>query len=217
MPASVPPALLLTGLAIAALHAAIPTHWLPFVLVGRGRGWTRRRTLTAVALAGGGHVLVTTALGLGLALGAFQLAPWLHEAFHGFTAALLIALGLWLILRPACHACGHPHSADDAHRVPAPCRSDRAAFVGLFLTLTLSPCQIFLPVYLTAVPYGWSAVLLLGLVLAATTLGGMVLLTALTLAGFERWTLRRHRWQSPRLVGGCLCLLGFATLALSHH
>ena len=36
-----------TGFSIAALHAAIPTHWLPFVLIGRARGWSRRRTLAA--------------------------------------------------------------------------------------------------------------------------------------------------------------------------
>ena len=40
-----------TGFSVAALHAALPTHWLPFVVIGRARGWSRRRTLGAVALA----------------------------------------------------------------------------------------------------------------------------------------------------------------------
>ena len=42
-----------TGFTVAFLHAAIPTHWLPFVMVGRARGWSPARTLAAVALAGG--------------------------------------------------------------------------------------------------------------------------------------------------------------------
>ena len=38
-----------TGFTIAFLHAAIPTHWLPFALIGRARGWSRRRTLAAAS------------------------------------------------------------------------------------------------------------------------------------------------------------------------
>src|SRR5258708_6964113 len=66
--------LTVTGFGVAFLHAAIPTHWLPFVVVGRARGWSHRRILAAVALAGGGHVIATTALGLGLAWFGFELS-----------------------------------------------------------------------------------------------------------------------------------------------
>jgi len=34
-----------TGFTVAFFHAAIPTHWLPFVLTGRARGWSRAKTL----------------------------------------------------------------------------------------------------------------------------------------------------------------------------
>ena len=33
-----------TGFTVAFFHAAIPTHWLPFVLVSRARGWSRGKT-----------------------------------------------------------------------------------------------------------------------------------------------------------------------------
>ena len=36
------------GLVTAFLHAALPTHWLPFVLVGRAQRWTLPRMLGAV-------------------------------------------------------------------------------------------------------------------------------------------------------------------------
>lgn len=216
MSASFPPALALTGLVIAALHAAVPTHWLPFVLVGRARGWTRRRILSAVLLAGGGHVITTVALGVALAWGGFELSHEFEHATHWLIAGVLVALGAWLVFRPSCHACGHAHE-DENHPVPSPDKSDRAALVGLFVALTLSPCELFLPVYLTAVPHGWPAVAVLSGVLAVGTLGGMLLLTALTLAGGERWARNDARWRSPRLLGGCLCLLGFATLAISQH
>lgn len=41
-----------TGFAVAFLHAAIPTHWLPFVLATRGQRWSTAKTLSVTVLAG---------------------------------------------------------------------------------------------------------------------------------------------------------------------
>ena len=55
--------LLGAGFAAAFLHAALPTHWLPFVLVGRAQRWTLRRTLGAVVAAGLAHIATTAVVG----------------------------------------------------------------------------------------------------------------------------------------------------------
>jgi hypothetical protein len=199
-----------TGFSIAALHAAIPTHWLPFVLIGRARGWSRRRTLAAVALAGGGHILATTALGVALARFGWELNERFEAAFHGIVAALLIGLGAWLAFRaPHGRGCGH---CAGQRLIPEP--TDRAALWGLFLTLTLSPCELFLPVYLTAAPYGWPGIAWLSAVLGIGALTGMLTLTWLTLhsAARVRWLDR----LDGRVLGGLLALLGVATVTFSH-
>ena len=199
-----------TGFSIAALHAAIPTHWLPFVLIGRARGWSRRRTLGAVALAGGGHILATTVLGVALARFGWELNERFEAAFHGIVAALLIGLGAWLAFRaPHGRACGH---CAGQRLIPEP--TDRAALWGLFLTLTLSPCELFLPVYLTAAPYGWPGIAWLSAVLGIGALTGMLTLTWLTLhsAARVRWLDR----LDGRVLGGLLALLGVATVTFSH-
>lgn len=203
-----------TGFGVAFLHAAIPTHWLPFVAIGRARGWTQRRILGAVALAGGGHVLATSALGIGLAWFGFELDHAFEHAFHWGVAALLIGLGAWLAFRrPHGAGCDHCHGHPEKTR---PGTTDRAALWGLFLTLTLSPCELFLPVYLTAVPHGWAGIAWLSAVLAAATLGGMLTLTWLTLHGVARLRWRWLAEPSPRVVGALLCALGAATLLHDH-
>jgi nickel/cobalt transporter (NicO) family protein len=207
-------ALTTTGFGIAFLHAAIPTHWLPFAVIGQARGWSNRQILGAVALAGGGHVLVTTVLGVGLAWFGFELNEHFEHAFHQGVAAILIALGLWVAFRPPhgreCHHCqGHP-------RKLRPDATDHAALGGLFLTLTLSPCELFLPVYLTAAPYGWSGIIWLSTVLGVATLGGMLTLTWLTLRGVQRLRWSRLHHLDRRLLGGLLCLLGLATGVFTH-
>ena len=199
-----------TGFSVAALHAALPTPWLPFVVIGRARGWSRRRTLGAVALAGGGHILATTVLGIGLARFGWEINERFDAAFHWAVAALLVGLGAWLAFRaPHGHGCDH---CEGRKLIPEP--TDRAALWGLFLTLTLSPCELFLPVYLTAAPYGWPGIAWLSAVLAVATLTGMITLTWLTLRGAAR--LRWLDRLDHRVLGGLLALLGVATVAFSH-
>lgn len=199
-----------TGFGVAALHAALPTHWLPFVMIGRARGWSRRRTLGAVALAGGGHILATTVLGIALARFGWEINERWDAAFHWVVAALLVGLGAWIAFRA-------PHGRGCAHcegRRFVPEHTDRAALWGLFITLTLSPCELFLPVYLTAAPCGWPGIIWLSVVLAVATLGGMLTLTWLTLRGPAR-----VRWLDRldgRVLGSLLALLGIATVAFPH-
>jgi nickel/cobalt exporter len=199
-----------TGFSVAAVHAAIPTHWLPFVMIGRARGWSRRRTLGAVAMAGGGHILATTVLGVALARFGWEINERYDAAFHWAVAALLVGLGAWLALRaPHGRGCGH---CEGRRLIPEP--TDRAALWGLFLTLTLSPCELFLPVYLTAAPYGWPGIAWLSAVLAVATLTGLLTLTWIALH-----STTRVRWLDRldgRVLGGMLALLGIATVALPH-
>ena len=212
MPTSYLVTLAVTGFGVAFLHAAIPTHWLPFVVVGRARNWSQRRILWAVALAGSGHILGTTLLGIALARFGFEFDARFDHAFHFAVAGILIALGAWLAFRaPHGAACSHGQGAPQKL---IPDATDHAALWGLFLTLTVSPCELLLPVYLTAAPFGWRGVLWLSLVLAVATLVGMLALTWATLRSLQfarlRWLLRTDR----RLLGGLLCTLGVATVLL---
>ncbi|HZP14098.1 MAG TPA: hypothetical protein VFB36_16905, partial [Nevskiaceae bacterium] len=53
-----------TGFAVSFVHSILPTHWLPFVLAARAQKWKPAKTLSIVAVAGGGHTLFTVGLGL---------------------------------------------------------------------------------------------------------------------------------------------------------
>jgi ABC-type nickel/cobalt efflux system permease component RcnA len=50
--------------ATAALHALIPDHWLPFVLMGRSRKWSVAKTLGLASAGGLLHVCLAVALGV---------------------------------------------------------------------------------------------------------------------------------------------------------
>ncbi len=161
-----------TGFTVAFFHAAIPTHWLPFVAAGRAQRWTHSKTLLITALAGTGHVLATAVLGLILTIFGVALSSRIGTWFPRIAGALLIGFGLFYIWRQLS---GHAHSQTHlfskgghqhehelkeslAHfRAPDISRtrtSDWVAISNLFAMLTFSRCEAFLPIYVSGIRFG---------------------------------------------------------------
>ena len=226
-----------TGFTVAFFHAAIPTHWLPFVLVARARGWSRTRTLLATLCAGLGHVSLTSLLGVAIAWFGFQLNERVGAVFPWVIGAFLVTVGFYYFWRQwrgkgICHhhalgsqhhpsdACGHEtdHSHWEEELQESPLMSARVsdwtAMSGLFVMLTLSPCEGFLPIYLSGVKFGWRGFALLTAILAVGALAGMTIFTWLTLLGLERIKVRRFERSEAGLVGGMFILLGVLVVVL---
>lgn len=195
----------------------------------------------AVALSAGlGHVALTTVLGLLIAWLGFQLDEEIGHAFSPIAGGVLVAVGLYYLWRQyrgggICHHVipGSHHHADEhcgeesgheSHwehelkdsKLASISSGDWTAISGLFLMLTLSPCEGFLPVYLSAVQFGWSGFIILSVILAVATLAGMTIFTWLTLVGFEKLKLRNfERWEAA-LLGTIFIVLGVMLLVLEH-
>lgn len=228
-----------TGFTVAFFHAAIPTHWLPFVLVARARKWSRGKALGVSVFAGLGHVALTSLLGLAIAWFGFQLDEHFGHAFTRVAGGVLLVVAAFYFWRqfsgrglmhhhtPGGHhepsaSCGHDEKHShieeelEGSALVAEAKGDWAAISGLFVMLTLSPCEGFLPVYLSGVQFGWQGFFVLSGILAAGTLGGMMLFTWLTLVGLEKVEFKRiERWEAG-LLGLVFSVLGVLMLTLEH-
>jgi putative Mn2+ efflux pump MntP len=240
------------GLVLAFLHASIPTHWLPFVVTARAQAWTRRRTLIITAVAGAGHIALTTLLGVLVIAFGIEVDRWTGTVFPWIAGGILIAFGLYYLVNQFRgqghgHAHGHHHhipigrhahslsaahthdggrvvhahaAAAAAHRHghdPATCDevgvarvSDAAAITSLFVLLTFSPCEAFIPVYISAVRFGWTGFALSTAVLAIGAITGMVTFTWLTMSGLKRLNLHWLEHYEGAILGTVLCTLGIA-------
>lgn len=228
-----------TGFTVAFFHAAIPTHWLPFVLVSRARGWKRGKTLAVSALAGLGHVALTSLLGLVIAWFGFQLDEHAENLFPKIAGGVLLLIGAIYFWRqwsgrgvmhhhpPGGHhqassQCGHSHTHshwDDELKeseLVSKKSGDWAAIGGLFMMLTLSPCEGFLPVYLSGVQFGWRGFVVLSAILALGTLAGMLVFTWLTLVGLERVQVQRFERYEAAMLGSIFTVLGVLLLVFEH-
>lgn len=272
----------LTGFSVAFFHAAIPTHWLPFVMAARTQRWNRNKTLAVTALAGAGHVLLTTILGVVIVWLGIELDKKIGHWFPLIAGGALIAFGLYYLNQQRRgishghshfsfgkgkhdhhghdqshhhdHSRGHHHEHDHSHhekRLAPPTlmghslpqageirelntfeavagiplqtlekkrnvMSDRVAILSLLAMLTFSPCEGFLPVYLSGISDGWVGFVILSVILALATLLGMVVFTWLTLAGMEKLKLAFLEKYESGLMGAILCILGLAVIIFEH-
>ncbi len=219
--------LAITGFGVAFFHAAIPTHWLPFVLTSRVQRWSRLKTIAVTALAGTGHVVATAFLGLGITWFGTALSKSIGDWFPRVAGGALIVFGLYYVLRqlrghghlhfPYPHEhlhteAGHSHP----HERPRQRTSDRAAILSLLAFLTLSPCEGFLPFYVSGIRYGWTGFAILTLILSIATVLGMVLFTSLTLVGLNRVKLALLERYESLIMGVLLALVGLLILFFEH-
>ena len=208
----------ISGFGVAFFHAAIPTHWLPFVLTARVQHWGRAKTIGVTALAGSGHVLVTAALGLAITAFGAAVSETIGHWFPRVAGGALILFGLYYLSRQLAgkghvhfgypHEHLHEHEGEHEHVHPPPRTSDRAAIFSLLAFLTFSPCEGFVPFYVSGIRYGWSGFALLTGVLSVGTVAGMVLFTWLTIAGLGKVKLGLLEKYESALMGVLLCAVG---------
>ncbi|MFL6585227.1 MAG: hypothetical protein ACJ8KU_12000 [Chthoniobacterales bacterium] len=204
----------LSGFAVAFFHAAIPTHWLPFVLAARVQKWSGAKTIVVTALAGTGHVLVTAALGLAITVFGVAMSEQLHQWFPRIAGGALLLFGVYYLLRQL-RGRGHVHFAyphEHLHEHPAApvaqATSDRAAVGSLLAFLTFSPCEGFVPFYVSGIRYGWGGFAVLTGVLSFATVAGMVLFTSLSIVGLGKVKLGLLERYESALMGVLLCAVG---------
>jgi len=235
---AIPSLLLLTAASTAALHTLIPDHWLPFVLVGRARGWSSRRTAAVSGLSAIVHTLLSAGLGIAaLAIG--------QTAARAVGAGLARASGVLLVLFGAAYAVWawrkgghfHPggallHRPDEAsrcdgregvvseehlhyHADDAWIRADATkGAAALALIVGLNPCVLVLPIMVATAEQGTAAVVLVTLAYSLTTIALMVGLSVAGVAGARRLPVPAVARHMETASGVLIALVGAAFLII---
>ncbi|MDQ8029722.1 MAG: hypothetical protein REJ23_13430 [Brevundimonas sp.] len=196
----------------AFLHAALPTHWLPFVLVGKAQRWSLGQVLGAVAAAGFAHIAVTAVVGGLIVIAGLALDRWMAGILPHLAAVLLFLFGAFYLARATLlkvQAAGGPPL--DA---PEPRVSNTAAFWGLVALLAMSPGEVLLPLYLAQAKEG---LVVLGVMTLAFLLGTILGMAAFTIiASFGYSVLRLERWARYESIVLGVALIAIGLLVASH-
>ncbi len=189
---------------IALTHAIMPNHWIPFALIGKGQKWSLMKTIFITAIAGLGHSITTTILGFIIAILGFHITKYAETIAEPLAGIILIVLGIAFVivgrLRHGTH--NHNHSKF----------SDKTIAISLFAMMSSSPCVAALPLFLAASTFSWSTLVLLSIILSATTVSGMLVLATLAYTGVKKINLCSIEEYEKEIIGGILTLIGIISL-----
>lgn len=194
--------LLLSTVMIAGLHALVPDHWLPFVMLARAQNWSQSR-LTAITFLGGlGHVASSLLIGvIGISLGIAMEKINLWESNRGNVAGLLlIGFGLLYTLWGIKNwGRKHSHELTTAKLVSS---------WTLFALVVFGPCEPLIPIFIAGSAFGWMHVLTLSVVFGVTTILMMLLQVHLGVRGISLIASHRFERASDVVAGAVITLTG---------
>ncbi|MCF8473963.1 MAG: hypothetical protein K9G26_04635 [Emcibacter sp.] len=229
---------------IAFIHTLLgPDHYLPFVAIGKARGWTVLRILGITALCGLGHSAGSIILGIMGAYAGYALADLeVIEALRGDAAAwVLVSFGLvylvWGMKRSQSHKShshlhthgdgtlhrhNHDHISSHAHIHEA--KTDQKGFGVftpwmLFIIFVLGPCEPLIPLMMIPAASGeWVSMALTVGVFAFVTIGTMMAVVFATIFGLKSFSFENSfsglEKYAHAFAGGALSLCGIGMITL---
>ncbi|HJN46285.1 MAG: hypothetical protein CL477_01575 [Acidobacteria bacterium] len=226
--------LLGTAAALAAFHTLIGVdHSVPFIVLGRARGWSLRRTLGVTGVCGLAHVASSVLIGsLGVGLGiALDRLAWLESTRGQVAAGLMIGFGLayaawafWRGLRGHAHTHLHTHADGTVHAHTHDHQREHLHPHGvgrgvtpwaLFLIFAFGPCEALIPLMMVpAVERSWSVLAAVVGVFGLFTVGTMLAVVTLGYLGLSHARLGVFDGRIDVLAGLTIAASGAAVLFL---
>jgi ABC-type nickel/cobalt efflux system permease component RcnA len=227
--------LIFSSLSTAIFHTLIPDHWLPFVLIGRVRGWSIKKTALISGFSALLHVSLSLVLGLFAILIGLGTALAIGETLEKVGGILLILFGLFYafwsyrkgghfhiggrrIHKHEIHKKDHHHnpnemSETDWHLDEGIVREglDKGDLY-LALIIGLNPCVLIFPIMFSSVPHGLLVTSSVALIYFLATSFTMVGLTILGLKWTKKIKIRFLSKYGEILSGLLIFLIGIVFL-----
>jgi nickel/cobalt exporter len=197
--------LIIGSFLLSLVHALIPNHWIPMVLIGKAEHWTRQQTLLVTALAGVAHASSTILLGVLIGQLGLQLTREYQIISTAIAPLLLVFMGLAYFGMDYKQS-RHSHLPD---RRKLQGKSMGVIVATLAVAMFFSPCLEIEAYYFTAGTFGWRGILAISLVYLLVSITGMLLLVSLGCKGLERFNLQFLQRHEKKIRGSFLIMLGF--------
>lgn len=227
--------LVLTATSIGFFHTlAGPDHYLPFIMMGRARGWGYSKTMLVTFLCGVGHVAGSVVLGLaGIAAGFALNKLEIIESFRGDLAAWALTTfgfvymiwGIHRTMRGRAHTHPHPHMDGSLHRhehahegshlhVHDEKKANITPWV-LFTIFVFGPCEPLIPILMyPAARESVGGLLYVAAVFSVATIGTMLFIVTISHLGLARIRLGPLERYTHATAGAAIFLCGLAILFL---
>lgn len=196
--------IILGSLLLSIIHALIPNHWIPLVIISRAEKWGWKETLSISAITAFSHTISTIILGIIIGLIGLELSSSYESVTSIVAPLILIFMGLIYFGLDQRHS-RHEHLPRES-KVSS--KSKLTIIITLCIAMFFSPCLEIETYYFTAGTYGWMGILTVSLVYLIVTVVGIVILVSLGCKGIERFKWHFLEHHEKKITGGVLILLG---------
>jgi len=200
----------LGSLLLSVIHAAIPNHWAPLVVLGKTEKWTARQLAVYTAIAGFAHTVSTVMVGIIVGVIGVQLSREYQFVTRIVAPLVLIALGAaYLVLDIRSNKQHHQHH-EHIHVDEPNKKMTLGILISLSVAMFFTPCIEIEAYYFTASGLGWIGIWTVSIVYTVVTVAGMVMLTWLGRKGIEKVSSHTLEHHERAITGTVLILLGIA-------
>jgi nickel/cobalt transporter (NicO) family protein len=192
---------------LSIIHAMMPDHWIPVVMIGKAERWSRKEIFWITALIAIPHIISTILIGIIIGIIGYTLSPT-HELVMGVAAPLiLVVLGIMYVSLDFKGCNQHSHESFVTTNT-LPKESKIAIILPLATALFFSPCVAIGSYFFVAGTRGWPGIVIVSAIYLVVTVFGMILMVSIGLRGVEKikWSFLEH--HENRVVGIVLIALG---------
>jgi hypothetical protein len=201
--------LLLGALLVGALHMSAPDHWVTLCLLGKVAKWTRGKLLLVSLVTGLGHVLLSVALGLAIVGVGVLFTKSLSAQITLGTGVLMLVGGLVYAGRELLSKRTEDYR-QEAQSEYLKAGGGTGRKVGYFAVLgaALSPDLSILPIFVLAVPAGFSLAIDTAVAFGSASILSLVIFVLLGSWGLDRIFEKIPPRYNAALVGFVVAAVG---------
>ena len=193
---------------LSLVHASIPNHWIPLVVLSKAENWKDRFTLGITAIAAFAHTISTIIIGIIVGFLGYRLTDSYSFIIEKIAPGILVLLGiiyLSLSIRRNHHHHHHNFDVKDVKK-----KSTVAIILALLVSMFFSPCLEIEAYFFVAGNLGWKGIITVSVIYTIITILGMLLLVWLGLKGIKKINSHFLEHHERTITGILLIALGIA-------
>lgn len=193
------------ALILSIVHAVMPDHWIPLVMISRTEKWSRTETSWITALIAIPHIISTISIGIIIGIIGYRVSSTSEVILRVAVPLILVVLGLVYV---SLDLKGHnQHSHQSCIKTDTISKKTKFTITfSLATALFFSPCVAIGSYYFVAGTTGWFAIVVVSAIYLLVTIVGMILMVNLGIKGVKKieWHfLERHE----KLVTGLVLII----------
>lgn len=207
--------IILGAFLLSIVHASIPNHWIPLVVLSKAEKWNEKITLGITALSGLAHTLSTIIIGIIVGFLGYKLSGSYSFIVGVIAPSLLILLGtIYLVLNIKENKNHHRHlhsheiHIDDINPEGIRKKTTAAIVLTLVISMFFSPCLEIEAYFFVAGKLGWEGIIVVSVIYTFITIAGMLLLVWLGMKGVRKIKSHFLEHHEKTITGVLLIVLG---------